>query len=608
MRSAAEIGFRLRQEFENLRLAAFPPGLPRAPGLPEPLLPPASEIRARLAGTRHAADIRALARSVLSGRLPILGTELAPGQKISWRRDPFLGIETPAVYFRRIPYLDPARAGDHKIIWELNRHQHLVLLAQSHALEPDPAPAGEIERQLLDWMRENPFQRGINWTSALEVAFRALSWTWILHLAGAALSAGFRDRLLEGLYRHGRHLESNLSIYFSPNTHLLGEAVALHALGTLFPRFPRARQWRGAGAQVVREQLSRQVRDDGSHFEQSSYYHVYTLDMLLFHGLLAGFDAALREKLARMAEYLDALLSPAGELPLMGDDDGGRFFFPYGKRTGFGASTLATCAILLRRPEWLRDRRHLDDQAAWWLPSLPAADVPGPAAPLGSRLFRDSGLAVMRRDDVQVLADAGPFGPGSAGHSHSDTLSVVVNVGREQVLIDPGTYTYVAAPQWRDRFRGSAAHNTIRIDGLDQAAPAGPFRWREPPRVSVTRWETGAAGDWLEAVCAYRGFRHLRRLEFRDARLRVFDRVEGPPGEHRVEQFWHPGEAVTRAGEGMFAIGARTVLRLEGGELIRGGDFGWRSAALGEKSETELIRVTYAGTLPVEMNAVLEFR
>ncbi len=49
----------------------------------------------------------------------------------------------------------------------------------------------------------------------------------------------------------------------------------------------------------------------------------------------------------------------------------------------------------------------------------------------------------MSAGDIQIVADAGPFGPGGAGHSHSDTLSFVISIGPEAVLIDPGTFTYV---------------------------------------------------------------------------------------------------------------------------------------------------------------------
>ena len=64
--------------------------------------------------------------------------------------------------------------------------------------------------------------------------------------------------------------------------------MALHALGVLFPAFPESKRWRERAAALVEAQLAFQVRQDGSHFEQSSYYHVYALDFFLFYYLIAG--------------------------------------------------------------------------------------------------------------------------------------------------------------------------------------------------------------------------------------------------------------------------------------------------------------------------------
>src|SRR5262249_37237622 len=153
-------------------------------------------------------------------------------------------------------------------IWELNRHQHLLVLAQAFVLTKNDNYLKEIQSQVESWLQANPFQRGINWASALEVAFRSLSWVWVLHWAGTSFADDFRKRLLSSLYQHGLHLRHNLSVYFSPNTHLLGEAVALHALGRIMGKG----EWRDLGHRIVLEQMQRQVRQDGSHFEQSSYY------------------------------------------------------------------------------------------------------------------------------------------------------------------------------------------------------------------------------------------------------------------------------------------------------------------------------------------------
>jgi hypothetical protein len=583
MRRPREIADRLWQEFLNVWLWLLPPRLARGFSAPSPLsvLPAPSKVAGLLSATPFPDELRGYATDILAHRFPLLGCKLKTGPDIHWRKDYVNGPETGVGYFRLVPYLDRKRAGDHKIIWELNRHQHLVLLAQLYQFDRDPALLDEIWRELESWMDANPFQCGINWASALEVGFRALSWIWIYHLVGGEMPAPLRDRFLETLMRHGRHLEVNLSFYFSPNTHLLGEAVALHALGVLFPQFPRARRWQELGAKVVEEQLDRQVRPDGAHFEQSTYYHVYALDMFVFHGILADPGDAYREKIALMADYLAAIQGPGRTLPFIGDDDGGRFFHPFGPRGHFGRATQATCAVWLNRC-WGYTREDLFPQAAWWL-----ARAEGSATgTFASRLFPAAGMAVMNAGDRHILMDAGPFGPWGSGHSHSDTLSIEVRSGGREILIDPGTYTYVG--EERNWFRGSAAHNTIRIDGLDQATPVNPFRWSDQPAVSVHAWTTTEEEDFLDAECVSRGVIHRRRVRFvKPDLLRIEDEISGPAGEHLIEQFWHLGSPEDRSR--ITVDGASDVVECR------------RSEVFGAKRPGWAVRVARKGVFPLRL-------
>ena len=593
MRSLAEIVFRMRQEISNALEWVSPPQLVRLP--PEPVLPGAAAID-RLRSTEFAVEIQRLADEIVRHRFPVFGAVIDTGPEIRWRRDYIHGIETGTPYFRRIPYLDFARAGDHKYIWELNRHQHLVILAQAFRFTGRSVYLDEIQSQLKDWVAANPYMRGINWTSALEVAFRAFSWIWVDHLAGASLPTGFRHSWITELYRHGRYLEHNLSIYFSPNTHLLGEAVVLHTLGALYPDLPPAARWRRLGRDLVEQQMERQVRADGSHFEQSTYYHVYALDLFTWQALHADASPAYRDKLLRMAQYLDALLGPSGRLPLMGDDDGGRLFHPYGDRDSFGRDTLATCGVYFGRPQWIRSEEDLAPQAAWWIdvsnPRPAASSLP----PLKSHLFPDSGMAVMTAGDVQIVIKAGGFGPSTAGHSHSDALSFVCHKGAGDFLMDSGTYTYLADPAWRNRFRGSAAHNTVRIDGKDQAVPAGPFRWDTRPAVRIGHWESTGERDWLAAECAYGGFVHRRQFLFvkPEFLLLVVDTISGPTGDHLLEQFWHPG---TKLADLRFLAFSQPVEALSD----------WRSRVYGAKEPATVLRASYRGLLPVRLAAAVSF-
>lgn len=609
MRSATELRFRLSQEIRNAWFWLSAPGYsgPAPPRLP--ILPEADSIIPLLGGSPYEAEVLRLADAVLRHEFPVFDTVMETGPDIRWRRDYVHGLETGLAYFRRIPYLDPKRAGDHKAIWELNRHQHLVLLAQAWRLSGRGEYRREIEAQLESWLAANPFQRGINWASALEVAFRALSWLWVYHLSGESMEAGLRGRFLTALYQHGLHLENNLSIYFSPNTHLLGEALALEAIGVLMPCFPPASRWAKTGNRIVAGEMDRQVLADGAHFEQSTYYHVYAFDMFLLHALLAPVTEAYWEKLERMGDYLEALLGSDRAMACFGDDDGGRLFHPYGRRDRFGRASLAAASIL-RNGRWGYQDAEVAEMAAWWLGPRACTARPVSSRPPASRLFETAGMAVLVAGETAVYMDAGPFGPFRGGHSHADTLSIVVKRGGQEVLIDPGTYTYVADPEWRDRFRGTAAHNTVRIGGLDQAAPAGPFGWSSLPEAAILSWSPEIPG--LEAECRYRGFRHCRRIAFEGPDcLVVADTVEGPASSEDIELFWHCGQSVASLGGGRFSIGEMAELILPAGmdgESVEGEQWGWRSLTLGAKVPAPVIRATLRARLPWSGQTVLRWK
>jgi hypothetical protein len=519
VRTPGEILFRLRQEVMNAYLLMAKPA---PPDRDVPLKKCFPELPAGFEPSPLASDI--------------LARVAAAGGEIDWRRDYVHGRSSGLEYFRRIPYLDFAKVGDHKNVWELNRHQQLVVLAQA-------GEWAEIERQLESWWAANPFQRGINWASALEVAFRALSWMWVDHLT-PAMPAAFRRRFLTELYRHGLHLEYNLSIYFSPNTHLLGEVVALHALGCAYPDFPNAARWRALGRRWVVNEVGRQFREDGSHFEQSSYYHGYAYDMLRFHDAIEALPD--RGRLEKIAEYWDAVRDFG-----LGDEDGGMF---------------------------VRGREA---------PRGPG----GPPHNYRTKLFRESGVVVMAAGGIQVVVDAGAFGPGNAGHSHSDTLAILARRGDREVLIDAGTFTYVADPEARDWFRGSAAHNTVRVDGRDQATPAGPFRWVDPPSVIVHEWNPDT--NYLDVSCTSGDVSHRRRVQFVvPDLLLVIDRVDGPSGEHDVEQFWHIASEAD-------AVRIHSSHPAEPGRV-------WRSRVYGQREPAPVLRAHRRTTLPVTLTTAID--
>lgn len=521
----------------------------------------------------HAPDDRArvLARAerVLAGEFDLLGYQgLSYGTPVDWQRDPVHALRaSEEVHWSRVPYLDATAVGDHKVTWEVNRQQYLVVLGQAYWYTNDARYADAFAAHVAAWMDANPPKRGINWASSLEVAFRAMSWVWALHFFrdADALTPTLYGRMLAYLHVHARHLEQFLSTYFSPNTHLTGEALGLVFVGALVPELAGAERWRRLGLGILAEWLPRQVRADGGYFEQATQYHRYTteftLQLLLLderHGW--GLSATLQPVLVRLLNYLQAVTRPDGTIPLIGDDDGGKLVDLDGRPPDDVRAVFAQAAA------WLGSDRYAYDAgegrnavaAAIWLLGPTAADVLGrltPRPPVElSRAFRDTGMFVLRdgwgRDAMYAAFDCGPHGVMNAGHAHADVLSLVASAGGRHLLVDSGTFSY-PGPE-RNAFRGAAAHNALFVDGIASSEPAdGAFQWRTVAHGRLLEWHDSPQFTWVEGT--HDGFArlpgavsHRRGIVFLPGLGWIIrDRIDAV-GEHTLRVHWHlaPGLAV----------------------------------------------------------------
>ncbi|HEV2801801.1 MAG TPA: alginate lyase family protein [Pyrinomonadaceae bacterium] len=562
----------------------------------------AQETRATLErrfGGRARAQLLERAERIVAGRFDLLGFKaLDFGKPVDWHLEPVSQKRTPLAHWSRIDYLDPAAAGDKKITWELNRQQYFMVLGRAYWRTGDERYAATFARHLEAWMEGNPPKRGINWASSLEVAFRAISWLWALQFFkhSTHLTPALYARALKFLYLHARHLETNLSTYFSPNTHLTGEALGLVYLGTLLPEFRAARRWRTTGARILFQELERQIRPDGVYFEQTSYYHRYTTDFYLhFLALLrADKDDATRvreesgarsreelradvleEKLQLLLDHLMYLTLPSGTTPLFGDEDGGRLaWFDERPHDDF-RSTLATGAALLRRGDYKYVARETTEETLWLasaraLADFDALDADVPAQE--SRAFREGGYYVMRdgwtAESNYLLLDCGPHGSLNGAHAHADALAILALAARgRHLLVDSGTYTYTGSSALRDRFRSTAAHNTLVVDGESSSVAAGAFRWRTQARARCRRWLSHTRFDLFEGE--HDGYlrllapaQHARTVLFvKGDYWIVRDRVE-TTAAHRYELNFHfnaRADASIETADGAQTISASTA-------------------------------------------------
>ena len=577
----------------------------------------------------------ASAEKIMEGRFDLLGyTDLNFGSPIDWHFDPTSGRRAPRQHWSRIPYLDAALIGDHKVIWEINRHQHFVVLGRAFRVTGDARYARRFTQQLESWMDENPPKDGVNWASSLEVAYRAISWIWAIELfrESLALSPELLLRTLKYLHIHGRHLERYLSTYFSPNTHLTGEALGLFYLGCMLPELQRSAEWRALGWSILERYLPRQVFDDGVYFEQATYYHRYTVDIYL-HALLlaraqgAQVPAAMSSRLALAAALLADITRGDGTIPAIGDDDGGQLVRLEERQLTDVRSTLATASVVLERPELAAVAGTVTEEVLWLLGPdgmrLATGYLSSPLPAHTSVLAPTGGYAIMRdgwgAEANHAVIDCGPLGAGNSGHAHSDALAIEITVAGCPALVDPGTYTYTGSRLDRDWFRNSAAHNTLTVDGQSASAAAGAFSWEHRADARADAWWSGGLVDWFSG--SHFGFsrlpepaEHRRRVVFVRGQYWVIIDTVLTEGSHESIAHYHfaPDAEVrslsadsatidvscTTGSRRLFFKAMGDVLTLDWGE-------DWVSPAYGRRVRAPLGRIFSRGTGRRDVIAVL---
>ncbi len=455
------------------------------------------------------------AQARVEGRFDLLGYRaLDFGSPILWHYDPVAERSAPLNHWSEINALDYEAVGDSKVIWELNRHQWLCELGQAWRLSGDDRYADQFAEVVTEWMGANPPGIGINWASSLEVSIRLVSWTWALHLFQGApqLSPSLRAEMLAWIRAHALHVERYLSYYYSPNTHLSGEALGLFYAGVVFPKLSGAARWRRLGRKILLAELDRQVGEDGGHFERATGYHRYTTEFFMSFLILAQRNGIklpprVAVRTQAMLDYLLDLCRPNHAMPSVGDDDGGTWSRLAQRDRDDVRGVFSTAAAMFGRADYAWAAGALQPET-WWLlgedgcKAFDEIEAAPPGRP-SSRLHADTGYAVMRSEwsttANQLVVDTGPLGcPVSSAHGHADFLSLQLNIGGAPLVVDPGTDRYVT-DGWRDYFRSTAAHSTIVIDQVSQAEPGTLFSWRSRPTARVRSWESTAAHDLLDA-------------------------------------------------------------------------------------------------------------
>jgi uncharacterized heparinase superfamily protein len=455
-------------------------------------------------------------------------------------RDDHPTISRKILATREFTFLNRTVQCNGSIPW--NDHQHAKLwlyhlnyfdFLNARLALPDDEPLLRAAMELmLDWRAHNRHGTEVGW-EPYALSVRIVNWLKFLTLHARAMELREKSAstsiLLESLSAQAATLERRLEKHLRGN-HLVKNIKALLFAGALLET-PLSNRWWTTGEALLEQELNEQILADGGHFERSPMYHAQVLEDLAEIRLLCAAtekrlacSALLAQKIQSMTQFMKAILHPDGEIPLFNDST-------------FGAARSAADLLAIADPSEAKD-----------VENAPQVTV-----------LSETGYGIIRNPQQRsaLVFDCGPLGPDyQPGHGHCDVLSYELSLCGQRVVVDTGVSTYEPGPE-RSYERSTAAHNTLRIDGGEQAETWASFRVGRRPRVHEMRG--GSTGTFQFVSGAHEGFQRAGVVHARTILLHVpdtwivVDSLKGS-GSHLVESFlhFHPSvriEALAEANE-----------------------------------------------------------
>jgi hypothetical protein len=429
--------------------------------------------------------------------------------------------------------------------FELHYQAYLEDLALAWHCTCDPSYARKWRELVRSWIENNPprgegFAR-FSW-SPYVIAERTRNWIASCYWLGDQMPDELWRLFELSLAQQVAFLSHNLERDLQAN-HLLQNLCGL-VVGLCFFGGRSADAMKRAALLRLARAITHQVLPDGMHEERSFSYQLKALSDLLevldlaqqgaFNGL--GREARravgrLSERTCQLAAVVAGTLEALPELPLLNDCE----------EVSQHLSKWAVEKVSLRMPL---------------------------VFPTGLERLRGSGYLVGRDGPWAGVFDIGPAGPRhQMGHGHADHLGFELWHGGKKLVCDSGNATYAIGKE-RQYYRGTAAHNTVRIDGEDSLELWGSFRVGRRPKHCLGKVLDVDNGGihWYGEHDGYRHLngspRHRRWFHVSAGLVFVCDVIEGQ-GEHQVESFLHFHPDATVA-ESEFNPFCQPGLELEG--------------------------------------------
>ncbi len=553
------------------------------------------------------------AQKIRAHHFEFLGNPIAFGTSIDWHLDPSSKKSWQKRVYQEISLRYEGSPIDAKHVWELNRHQYFVTLAEAFFLSGDSVYRDELLSQWLDWIEQNPYRTGINWASPLEVGIRLISWTLAFQFMESHLSQAQRSAIVNSVWQQAAFLSSHLSLDKIVRTnHLIGEAAGLYVAASSFT-FRESDQWRKRAKAILEEEMSSQIFDDGGGKEQSSAYLRFDVDLFLIAYLRSeasrqNFSGEFSRRLQKMIRCLENLHTPDHRLPRFGDCDNGRGVMLAPSLDYWDTRGLAGVSGVLFSHPVSSGSGCANEESFWLLPEAgwktlkTSKEIQATEA---LTLLPECGYVVFKNGDSPTtdycFLRAGPFGLGGrdfCSHSHNDLFSPILYLDGTLIFTDTGTSIYLGNDTERDYLRSAAAHNSTFAQSWDLFESKQWFGWKKSASGKIIKKRESP--EELVVECGYEEAASIpfRRSITYQPQARHF-RIEDLFMENTryVHSYFHLASGIAASAEGhdvlLTKAGKKIALFTFSDQLTLAKESGWISESYGSKKPAEILHFTW---------------
>lgn len=493
--------------------------------------------------------------------------------------------------------------GEVKYVYELSRLYQFVPLIAYYIAHDDKAGIASLKKTLQDWFEQNPFLYNVAWKSGNVVGIRAVN----LIIFKSLLDMVDRDDEFERFFAdlmalHYKFLRSHLSLYSSKGNHHIGELAGLIAIAAAFD-FKHSEQHLHKYIDELQGEVLRLIYPDGMNKEQAVRYQASYINLIMMSLMFAerkGYrvEDSVINRMKAAYEFLAAMKVRHGCFFNVGDNDDAQLIYPYPDKD-FDIYESMLNDYALRYGVAVDEEYHFDlrnyvllgiQGAKRYEQSIKRKFVPS----IKAHLYKESGYYVYSDDKLNLLFDVGRIGllP-TMSHGHSDMLSFQIYYKGIPVLVDTGAYQYnLKYRKLRDYFHGVHSHNTIAVNGKDQAILGSGMFWMSNPSVRIEEYSEN--GSQPHCTACHDGYvrkdmnvLHHRSVAVRNGDVVVEDNIEGSGAEYfRFYLHFHPAIDVALESEKLLVMYRDTlIMQIENklfnqGRLVRGDaetPMGWYS-------------------------------